>query len=144
MRVAAGAAAAPVAASSPQTSALAGAKVLLVEDNVLNQELAVGLLQMEGIRVDVSDNGDNAVHMANAIAYDAILMDVEMPIMDGCEATRRIRAFDRQVPIIAVTAHTADRRREDCINAGMNDFISRPIDATELFNVLARWMHAPH
>jgi signal transduction histidine kinase/ligand-binding sensor domain-containing protein/CheY-like chemotaxis protein len=143
VRVAADAAVAQVEALSPPKGILVGAAVLLVEDNPMNQELAIGLLQMEGVRVDVANNGNEAVRMANAGSYDCILMDVEMPVMDGCEATRRIRAFDSQIPIIAITAHAAQQRREDCLNAGMNDFIARPIDANELFTMIARWIRVP-
>ena len=132
----------PVPAPALPSDVLAGSNVLLVEDNAMNQELAVGLLEMKGVRVDVADTGEAAVRMANAGSYDLILMDVEMPVMDGCEAARRIRATDQRIPIIAMTAHSAQERRERCLQAGMNDFLSRPIDAADLFAVMARWIRA--
>ncbi|CRI63704.1 putative PAS/PAC sensor hybrid histidine kinase [Thiocapsa sp. KS1] len=117
-----------------------GAHLLLVEDNPINQEVAYDLLSESGMRVDVVDNGAQAVAMAEQTAYDAILMDMHMPVMDGLEATRRIREFpDRHdTPIIAMTASAFDDDRRRCLDAGMNDYIAKPFDPEALYALLRR------
>jgi two-component system, sensor histidine kinase and response regulator len=119
-----------------------GARLLLVEDNAVNQELAVELLSSEGASVDVANNGVEALDKVQQTHYDAILMDCQMPLMDGFEATRRIRtdARFRELPIIAMTASVLTSDRERCIDAGMNDFVAKPIDVNELFSTLMRWL----
>ncbi|MGQ0528420.1 MAG: response regulator [Panacagrimonas sp.] len=120
--------------------ALAGLRVLLVEDNEINQEVARELLQRAGVTVDLAVNGAEAVELAAQSDYDAVLMDVQMPIMDGLEATRRIRRLDSPratVPIIAMTANAMAEDRARCIEAGMNDHLGKPVDVTRLHVVLA-------
>ncbi|MEA3410160.1 MAG: ATP-binding protein [Pseudomonadota bacterium] len=123
-------------------SVLAGARVLLVEDNVVNRELATALLKNVGIEVETVDNGEVGVEAAQAGEYDAVLMDVQMPVMDGIEATARLRADDRTraLPIIAMTAHAMEGDREKLIGFGMDDYVSKPIDPGLLYGVLIKWI----
>lgn len=121
-----------------------GKRALLAEDNRLNRQMAAELLEMAGIEVDVAENGREAVQMALASAdrpYDFALMDVQMPYMDGLEATRRIRADTRfaNLPIIAMTANVLQGDKEACLEAGMNDHIGKPIDIRQLFRALCSW-----
>jgi len=120
-----------------------GVRVLLVEDNLINQEVAMLILERSGVQVDLAENGAQAVDMVAEFgtAYHAVFMDVHMPVMDGLEATRRIRldpALDK-LPIIAMTASALSRERKLCMAAGMNDQVNKPIDVTELFATLKRW-----
>ncbi|WP_308776355.1 response regulator [uncultured Bilophila sp.] len=117
---------------------LDGLRVLLAEDNDINQIVATEILKMKGIAVDVACNGLEAVDMARSGAYDAILMDIQMPGLDGIEATRRIRAFLPDIPIIAMTAHTMKGDAERCLEAGMQDHVAKPIDPEALFAALQR------
>ena len=117
---------------------LDGLRVLLAEDNDINQIVATEILKMKGIAVDVASNGLEAVDMARSGAYDVILMDIQMPELDGIEATRRIRAFLPDIPIIAMTAHTMKGDAEKCLEAGMQDHIAKPIDPETLFAALQR------
>ncbi|HLF30953.1 MAG TPA: response regulator, partial [Xanthomonadales bacterium] len=119
-----------------------GAHLLLVEDNAVNQEIAVEILSDAGVRVDVANNGVEAIDKVQQANYNAVLMDCQMPLMDGYEATRRIRtdARFRDLPIIAMTANVMAGDRELCIDAGMNDHVGKPIDVNELFSTLARWI----
>ena len=117
---------------------LNGLRVLLAEDNDINQIVATEILKMKGIAVDVASNGLEAVDMARSGAYDVILMDIQMPELDGIEATRRIRAFLPDIPIIAMTAHTMKGDAEKCLEAGMQDHIAMPIDPETLFAALQR------
>jgi len=116
-------------------------KVLLVEDNDLNQQVVIELLNSDGIQIDVADNGQIALEMVVKRAYDVVLMDMQMPVMDGYEATRRIREKPEfsALPIIAMTANAMTEDRERCINAGMNDFVTKPIDPDQLFSTLQKW-----
>ena len=121
---------------------LKGMHVLLVEDNVINQKVAVGILDEVGVKADVVDNRQLAVDRMrdNPESIDVILMDLQMPVMDGYEATRSYHAQSNDHPhIIAMTAHAVAEERDACIEAGMVDHISKPIDATNLFNTLAKW-----
>ena len=119
-----------------------GSRVLIVEDNALNQRLAKELLRQLGANVTLAANGLEAVEAAARERFDAILMDVQMPEMDGLEATRRIRAqpAGRTVPILAMTAHALAGSREECLAAGMNDFIGKPITVRGVTSVLARYL----
>jgi signal transduction histidine kinase/DNA-binding response OmpR family regulator len=118
-----------------------GTRVLLVEDNEINQEVALGQLEDAEVEVDVAENGEIAVRMVQAKTYDLVLMDMQMPVMDGIEATRVIRSDSRfdDLPIIAMTANAMAADRDKCLEAGMNDHIPKPIDAQELFRVLSQW-----
>jgi two-component system sensor histidine kinase/response regulator len=119
-----------------------GARILLAEDNELNQQVASELLHDAGFVVDVADNGRIAVEMASKGAYDVILMDMQMPEMDGVEATLKIRALPQlaKLPVIAMTANAMSADRERCLSAGMNDFVSKPIEPDELWRALMRWI----
>ncbi len=123
-------------------SALRGARLLLVEDNELNQEVALGLLAEAHLTVDVVDDGQKAVALVMAQQYDGILMDMQMPVLDGIGATRAIRSDPRfgRMPIIAMTANAMGADREACLAAGMNDHVAKPIDPDELFASLLRWI----
>ncbi len=127
---------------SLHSKGFSGAQLLLAEDNLINQEVAIGILAAEGIKVDVANNGREAVAMASKHHYDAVLMDMQMPEIDGYQATRKIREHtDREaLPIIAMTAHAMEGDREKCLKAGMNDYVSKPIDPKQLFEVLGRWV----
>ncbi|WP_299568599.1 response regulator [uncultured Shewanella sp.] len=121
---------------------IVGAHVLLVEDNDINQEIAIELLNMAGIKVSSAWNGEEAVSMSLAFEYDAILMDIQMPVMDGYEATRAIRlqANRQSIPIIAMTANAMSGDKEKCTDAGMNDHIPKPINPQEVYKTLAKWI----
>jgi two-component system, sensor histidine kinase and response regulator len=121
---------------------LRGARVLLVEDNEINQEVAIGQLEDAEAFVDLAENGEIALRMVKDNDYDVVLMDMQMPVMDGIEATRILRADPRHqtLPIIAMTANAMESDREVCLEAGMNDHIAKPIDPDQLFSVLLRWI----
>ncbi|MBK6999570.1 MAG: response regulator [Rhodoferax sp.] len=129
-------------ATQEAVQSVCGAYLLLVEDNLVNQELALEILQEAGIRVDIANNGVEAVDQVERADYDGILMDCQMPVMDGFEATRVIRAQQRfaDLPILAMTANAMRGDRELCLAAGMNDHIGKPIDVNQLFECLARWI----
>jgi len=120
-------------------------RILLAEDNSINQQVALGILKKLGLRAEVVSNGAEAIQALAIFAYDAVLMDVQMPVMDGFEATRRIRdplsaVLNHQVPIIAMTAHAMPEDHDRCLEAGMNDFISKPISPQALLESLERWL----
>ena len=121
---------------------LRGARLLLVEDNELNQEVAMGLLETAHMSIDLAENGKVAVRMISEKDYDLVLMDMQMPVMDGVSATKAIRSDPRflTLPIIAMTANAMDTDREMCIQAGMNDHVAKPIDPDQLFATLKRWI----
>lgn len=123
---------------------LAGLLVLLVEDNAINQQVARELLKRYGAVVDVAGHGREAVDMVGRAFYDVVLMDVQMPVMDGLEATKAIRALPggADLPIIALTAHALAEDRERCLAAGMNDYLTKPIDPDRLLAALGRWIAA--
>jgi signal transduction histidine kinase/DNA-binding response OmpR family regulator/HPt (histidine-containing phosphotransfer) domain-containing protein len=137
-----GTARAMVTRKSARAVGLHGAHLLLAEDNLINQEVAMGILSAEGIGVDLANNGREAVDMAGRKRYDAVLMDMQMPEMDGYEAARRIRADAAlaDLPIIAMTAHAMEGDRKKCLEAGMNDYVTKPIDTKQLFDVLGKWV----
>ncbi len=122
--------------------ALRGARLLLVEDNPVNQEMATEILARAGIRVQVASNGREALARLAEQAYDGVLMDCQMPVMDGFEATRRIRRQPAlaHLPVLAMTANALAGDKERCLAAGMNDHIAKPIDVTQLFLTLHRWI----
>jgi two-component system sensor histidine kinase/response regulator len=130
------------AASTQELSRLRGAKILLAEDNELNQEVALGLLEDAKMSIELAANGEEAVRMASTKKYDLVLMDMQMPVMDGVTATKAIRSKPElsNLPIIAMTANVMAADREKCIEAGMNDHVAKPIDPDELFAGLLRWI----
>jgi signal transduction histidine kinase/CheY-like chemotaxis protein len=119
-----------------------GAHVLLVEDNELNREVAIGLLEDAHLSLDTAENGRVAVQKISQQEYDLVLMDMQMPVMDGVAATKTIRSNPRfqSLPIIAMTANAMDRDRQMCLAAGMNDHLTKPIDPNKLFDALLRWI----
>lgn len=124
---------------------LRGTRVLLVEDNLLNQEIAREILRLEGIEVDVADNGRIAVEQVRVLGgqyYDAVLMDLQMPELDGFAAARQIRTLPdaEQLPILAMSADTLKEDRIRCLEVGMNGFIAKPIRITQLLETLAMWL----
>jgi len=123
-------------------SAIRGAGILLAEDNEINQEIAVELLEEAGLNVTVANNGREAVELAGQSEYDCILMDMQMPEMDGYDATRTLRkdVQYKNLPIIAMTANAMAGDREKCLEAGMNDHVSKPINTKELFGALIKWI----
>ncbi len=121
------------------------ARILLAEDNITNQQVALGLLRKLGLRADAVANGKEAIKALGTIPYNLVLMDVQMPEMDGIEATRRIRSSEcavpnHQIPIIAMTAHALAGDRDWCLEAGMNDYLSKPISSQALATVLSHWL----
>ena len=137
--VPAGPSAGPV---EPDLAALSGARVLLVEDNEVNQEVARAILTDAGLEVDVAADGAAALDKVRAGAFDLVLMDMQMPVMDGIATTREIRRDPRfdGLPILAMTASAMSEDRARCFEAGMNDFIAKPIDHAELAARLVRWI----
>jgi CheY-like chemotaxis protein/HPt (histidine-containing phosphotransfer) domain-containing protein len=145
-------------------------RILLVEDNITNQQVVLGMLEKLGLNADVVGNGKEAVEAVKDVPYDLVFMDVQMPVMDGIEATRRIRALEAEaqsskvkdkegsaelsasgfqlsaqsgfLPIVAMTAHAMEGDRERCLKAGMNDYIAKPIGLQTLGDVLQRWLRA--
>jgi CheY-like chemotaxis protein len=122
---------------------LAGARLLLVEDNDMNQELATELLAEAGIEVVIANHGQEALDiLARDGAFDGVLMDCQMPVMDGYTATRKLREQPQfaRLPIIAMTANAMNGDREACLDAGMNDYLAKPIRAEELRDILRQWI----
>ncbi|QLA16097.1 PAS domain S-box protein [Desulfolutivibrio sulfoxidireducens] len=120
-------------------------RILIAEDNITNQQVAVGILTKLGMRVDAVANGVEALQALRSIPYDIVLMDVQMPVMDGFEATRQVRSaqsavLDHAIPIIAMTAHAMQGYREQCLEIGMNDYVTKPISATILSEIVAKWL----
>jgi two-component system, sensor histidine kinase and response regulator len=123
------------------SSSLDGLKILFVEDNELNQEVVSKMLQREGVEVHIAKNGQEAVtlYLSNPRYFDLILMDVQMPIMGGYEATRLIREHDSDIPIIALTAAAMVEDKEKALQVGMNDHMSKPIEMVKLYALIAKW-----
>ena len=117
-------------------------KILLAEDNQINAVLATTLIRRSGHKVDVAQNGEEAIAAVQASDYDIVFMDMHMPVLDGLEASRRIRALDGApalLPIIALTANAMPSDRQKCMAAGMNDFLSKPFEPDDLTAMLAKW-----
>ena len=131
-----------VASSEIDLSPIHGARVLLVEDNELNREVALGLLEDAHLFIGQAENGAIAIQQLSKSDYDLILMDIQMPVMDGIAATKAIRSNPRfaSLPILAMTANAMDRDREMCLAAGMNDHLAKPIDPDKLFGALLQWI----
>ncbi|WP_052710331.1 PAS domain S-box protein [Azospirillum thiophilum] len=129
-------------AQSTELSALVGRSVLLVEDNPVNQQVASGLLELVGIEAMVVASGEEALQCLREVKFDLVLMDVQMPGLDGYETTRLVRRELElsALPIVAMTAHAMAGDRERCLDAGMNDHVSKPIDPEALYAALARWL----
>ncbi|NTW62696.1 MAG: response regulator [Chlorobiaceae bacterium] len=120
-------------------------RILLAEDSVVNQMVVLGILVKLGYVVDVVSNGQEAIEILEKRAYDLVLMDVQMPVMDGLNATGIIRdpaskVLDHRIPVIALTAHAMQGDRDSCLNAGMNDYVSKPIDASVLAETIMKWL----
>jgi CheY-like chemotaxis protein/signal transduction histidine kinase len=132
----------PHAAASPAMRPLSGTLVLLVEDNAINQQVARETLESLGAAVDVAINGREAVEMVRSAIYDVVLMDVQMPVMDGLAATRAIRALPgtADLPIVALTAHALAEDRERCLAVGMNDYLTKPLEMNRLLASLGQWI----
>lgn len=118
---------------------------LLADDNPVNREVGAGMLQLLGLQVHTAVDGHEALHMAQTCRYDLVLMDLEMPRLDGLTATRRLRTLPhlQQLPVIALTANAGADSRRDCMAAGMNDFLSKPIEVQVLVDALSRWLPRP-
>jgi CheY-like chemotaxis protein/HPt (histidine-containing phosphotransfer) domain-containing protein len=122
-------------------SNLRGARILLAEDNEINQQVAREILESADITVSIANNGQEALNMALSQDFDAVLMDIQMPVMDGFKAVRGIRNGGKtSLPIIAMTAHALVGDREKSLEAGMNDHVTKPIDPEELMKTLAHWL----
>lgn len=120
--------------------AISGRRILLVEDNEINRQVVFELVEKVGVLVDVVEDGASAVKKAKEIPYDLILMDLHMPVMDGMEATKKIREYNTQIPIIAITADTMNDIKIKCKQVGINDVITKPIDPGLLYEVLINWI----
>ncbi|MBU1233688.1 MAG: transporter substrate-binding domain-containing protein [Proteobacteria bacterium] len=137
---------------SVKTKAIRGAKVLLVDDNEINRQVATEFLESAGLIVMAVSNGSEAVDCVVNSQYDAVLMDIQMPEMDGCQATQKIRKWEKTqentsdkqealfLPIIAMTANAFEADRDRCLTVGMNDYVTKPIDTRQLFEVLFKWI----
>ncbi len=125
-----------------QLSTIKGARILLVEDNDLNQEVAIELLHDAGFLVDLAENGQIALNKVRATDYDLVLMDMQMPVMDGVTATQEIRKEIRlkDLPVVAMTANVMQGDRDRCIAAGMNDHVAKPIEPEILWSALLKWI----
>ena len=130
----------------PGPGALLHVRVLLVEDNAVNQQVATAMLEQLGARVDVAADGKEALEQVALLPYDLIFMDCEMPEMDGYAATAEIRRREdggRRIPIVAMTAHAMEGDREQCLAAGMDDYITKPVSPAAIGAVVRRWVRTP-
>ena len=128
-----------VSASSFESQDLNGLKILLAEDSNDNQLLLRRILEKRNAKVDLASNGEEALRKAKDGAYDVVLMDLQMPIMDGFAATQALRASGYDIPIIALTAHATKEDREKCLAIGCNDHLTKPVNVESLLTCLARW-----
>ena len=120
-------------------------RVLVAEDNVVNQKVAMRMLEKLGLRVDVAANGREAVEMVKMLPYDLVFMDCHMPEMDGYEAVAAIRrreSGDSHTPVVAMTADAMEGYREQCLAAGMDDFITKPVKMDALVQTIKKWVPA--
>jgi two-component system sensor histidine kinase/response regulator len=126
----------------PNLSIISGSQILVVEDNITNQEIARELLESEGFEVDIAENGVLAIEKVQQKIYDVVLMDMQMPVMDGVTATKKIREifdFD-SLPIVAMTANIMQEDKDQCFSAGMNDYVAKPIEPNDLWTLLLKWI----
>ena len=135
----------PASLSAAPASAPAAARLLLVEDNFVNQRVALYMLAKLGYHVDLANNGREALHRLGKERYDLVLMDCQMPEMDGFEATRLIRdptsgVLDHDVPIVAMTANAFPEDRARSLECGMSDFLSKPVDRAALSALIVKWV----
>jgi two-component system, sensor histidine kinase and response regulator len=132
----------PSRTANQRLAALRGARILLVEDNEINQQVARELLEDAGLVVEVADNGQIALHLAHKAPFDLVFMDMQMPVMDGVTATREMRKLEplANLPIVAMTANAMEQDRRRCMDAGMNDFLVKPIDPYDMQSILLRWV----
>ena len=128
------------AADTDALACVAGAKVLLVEDNEINQKVAAELLKQARVTVSIANNGIQCLKQIEKDVFDLVFMDIQMPGMDGYEATNRLRSKNVAIPIIAMTAHAMVGEREKCLQAGMDDYIPKPIDPADLYSKLIKWI----
>jgi CheY-like chemotaxis protein len=127
--------------SSPDSRNSEPLRILMAEDNVINQRVGTLILQRAGFTIDLVSDGNEALEAHRAQPYDLILMDCQMPTMDGFEASRQIRKLKHPQPvIIAVTANALVGERERCLNAGMDDYLSKPFQAEQLVAVVKKWV----
>jgi len=126
-------------------ASMQGLRILLAEDNLLNQQIARELLEEFGVLVEVANNGREAIELLQKTTFDCVLMDVRMPEMDGIEATQRIRSDPRfrDLPIVAMTANARTEDREECLAAGMTNFISKPVEPAQFFRILLKSLQLP-
>ncbi len=127
-------------ASQDQPVCHDGARILVVEDNDINQKMVAHMLTIMGCQADIAENGQVAVDMVSRQKYALILMDCQMPVMDGMEATRRIRQSENHVRIVALTANTTNEDKQRCFDAGMDDFVPKPVNKLRLQKTLQRWL----
>ncbi len=136
---------------SEELQEIRGARVLLVEDNDINQQVATELLEQAGMVVTVAKNGERGLDAVQSFAYDLVFMDIQMPVIDGYTATQEIRKWEEdlpdvsagkrpRIPIVAMTAHVVVEERAKCIEAGMDDYLSKPIDQDKLYSILLKWI----
>jgi CheY-like chemotaxis protein len=125
----------------PVGTAFGPLRILMAEDNLINQKVGKLILQRAGFNIDLVVDGNEALEAHRANPYDVILMDCQMPIMDGFEASRQIRQLNHPQPvIIAVTANALVGERERCLNAGMDDYLSKPFQAEQLVAMVKKWV----
>ena len=120
-----------------------GARILLAEDNITSQQVALAMLKKLGLRADAVANGAEALQALHALPYDLVVMDVQMPELDGLQVTRKVRqssSLNSRIPIIAMTAHAMKGDRECCLAVGMNDYLTKPIDLQALAQALDKWL----
>ena len=135
----------PVTDNLSQLAPVRGARILLAEDNEINQQIANELLTDAGFVVELAETGLIALEMVQRGSYDLVLMDMQMPVMDGLSATAAIRRISRlkSLPIVAMTANAMEKDRQSCLNAGMDDFLTKPIDPDALWRMLLKWLSTP-